>query len=406
MKKVSGGKKALGGALSGIRIVDLSTVVAGPISTQMLGDHGADVIKVESPLGDESRRMGPSYRDGVSAHYTGLNRNKRSVSLDLSAATGRDALLRLLESADVLVENFKPGALKKWGLGYDEVLKDRFPRLIYCHITGFGDGGPLGGLPGYDPIAQAFSGMISWNGHAGADPVRIGVNLIDTVAGAYLTSAVLMGLVERARSGRGQETEITLLDAALTLTHPFAADWFMSDKVPTPQGNHHPSAAPYDIFPTNDGYILICTVNDVQFRRLCEQLDRGELADDTRFRTREGRLANEDALVNELRSLFRGQGKVELALRLLKAGVPAGPILDLGEALRQPQLQARDAIVEGSDAYRGIATPIKMKRTPAHMQRLPPRFGEHSREVLSEAGFSAAEIDALIAGKVLMEAPG
>lgn len=391
------------GALTGLKIVDLGTVVAAPSCSQLLADHGADVIKVEPPHGDDSRRMGPSYRDGFSAHFTGMNRNKRSLALDLTKADGRAAFLRLLGDADVLMENLKPGSLAKLGLDYAEVLKPRFPKLVYCHITGFGAEGELGGLPGYDPIGQAFSGIMSWNGHAEGEPVRISANLVDMLSGAYLATAILMGLRERDRSGQGQEIEVTLLDAALNLTHPFAADWFFNGSVPARIGNRHPSAAPYNVFPTRDGHILICAVNDSQFRKLCDAIGRPDFADDPRFEGLAGRTAHQDELEQALRAAFAAENKRDLALRLLRLGVPAGPVLNLGEALSQTHVRERGAILEGEGGYRGIASPIRMSRTPATLRRLPPRFGAHNREVLREAGFDEDEIAALIEGRVLIE---
>lgn len=393
-------------ALDGLKILDLTTVVAGPTCTQMLGDHGADIIKIESPLGDDSRDLGPSAYGELSAHFSGLNRSKRAIALDLNQPDGRETLLRLLDGADVLIENFKPGGLEKWGLGYEQLLAERFPRLIHCHITGFGADGPLGGLPGYDVVAQALSGIMSFCGEPGGDPLRIGLNIVDTASGLSLAVGLLMAVQERHRSGRGQSVEVALLDTALTLMHPFAASYLMSGVVPTPVGNRHPVGAPFDLFPVRDGHVIMCIINNRQFRKLCTLLGKPDLASDPRFVDNGARVAHVDALGDELAVLLKDWTKMELSMTALKAGVMIGPVLDLSESLEQPQLAAREMIFDSGDGLRVIGTPIKMSRTPGRMERLPPRFGAHNREVLEQAGFTADEIAALIEGRILIEARG
>ena len=238
------------GALSGVRVVDLSRILAGPHCSQTLADHGADVIKIEPPGGDETRGWGPPFEDGESAYFRGLNRGKRGLALDLARAPGRDILLRLLGGADVLVENFKAGTLERWGLGYEEVLQPRHPRLIHCRISGFGGDGPLGGLPGYDAVAQAMSGLMAINGPADGPPVRIGAPVADLAAAMIAVQGIAMALYERERSGRGQGIEVSLLDAALGLLHPHAANYLMSGRRPGRTGSAHPNIAPYDLFAT------------------------------------------------------------------------------------------------------------------------------------------------------------
>ncbi|MHA1113578.1 MAG: CaiB/BaiF CoA transferase family protein [Alphaproteobacteria bacterium] len=393
-------------ALDGIRVIDLTTVVAGPTCTQLLGDHGADVIKVEAPHGDDSRDVGPPVYGDFTAHFAGLNRGKRALALDLSKAEGRDVLMRLLADADVLAENFKPGTLEGWGLGYDDVLSTRFPRLIHAHITGFGGDGPLGGLPGYDVVAQAFSGIMSFCGEADGDPLRVGLNIVDTATGLHLALAILLALEERHRTGRGQTAEVTLLDVALTLMHPFAANYLMAGVVPKRLGNRHPNGAPFDVFPVRDGHVIMCVINNRQFRKMCGMLGRPELGDDPRFKTNADRVAHVDALGDELKALLKDRDKVELCLDMLRNGVMLGPVLDLSESLENPQVAAREMIVDSGDGLRVIGTPIKLGRTPGRMSRLPPRFAEHNREILREAGFGDAEIDALIEGRVIVEERG
>ena len=245
-------KENSGGALAGWRVVDLSRVLGGPLCTQILGDHGADVIKVEPPQGDETRTWGPPFQDGESAYYTGINRNKRSIGLDLSRPEGRDIVLRLLEGADVLIENFRIGTMERWGLGYKEVLEAKFPALIYCRISGFGADGPLGALPGYDGVAQALSGLMSVNGTPESGPVRVGVAAVDLSTALNATIAILAAAAERSRSGRGQFVEATLYDTGISLLHPQITNWFMSNKPPQLVGNAHPSVTPYDRFRNQD----------------------------------------------------------------------------------------------------------------------------------------------------------
>lgn len=391
------------GALDGLRIIDLTSVVAGPSCAQALGDHGADVIKIESPTGDDSRHLGPPFLNGKSVHFQGLNRNKRSVALDLKTENGRQVLLRLLEDADVLLESFKPHTLSKLGLGYDEVLKERFPRLVYCCITGFGANGPLGGLPGYDAVAQAFAGIPSFCGEPDGEPLRLGLSVVDMIAGVRAGLAIMMAIHERHRSGLGQALEVTLFDTALSISHPYSTNWLMAGIKPKRYGNRHPSTAPFDVYRARDGHILLCLTNSRQFIRLCESFGRPELAVDPRFATNADRVQNMEALNDEIESLFAPHDKMELAMKLMREGVPAGPILDLDEALAQPQVAARDMILEGEGGFKVIGMPVKFSRTPGRLRRLPPRFGEHNRDVLRDAGFADDEIDALIAGKVLVE---
>lgn len=391
--------------LTGVTVVDLSNIIAGPLCAQMLADYGANVIKVEPPKGDESRRLGnPVYRGEAAAHYANLNRNKRSISLDLSRPEGRDVLLRLVEKADILFESFKPGAMEKWGLGY-EVLGKTFPRLIYCRLNGFGGSGPLGGFPGVDMVAQAYTGITSLNGEPDGGPLRTGINAVDVITGVYAFGGILLALLERGRSGRGQSVEATLYDSALSLLPPFSSNWLMGGITPKRVGNKYPYTAPCDIYPVSDGEILLLTPNDRIWGELCKVLGHPEIAREKRFLTREDRLANVDELTQVLRTLFAPHKREPIALALLKAGVPAAPVLTVPEAFSHPHITERGMILDGPEGYRGVANPIKLSRTPATLERIPPRFAEHNREVLREAGFTDAEIDALIAGRVMFEQP-
>jgi formyl-CoA transferase len=391
-----------GGALAGVKVIDLSRVLGGPYCTQILADHGAEVIKVEPPQGDETRDWGPPFQNGLSAYFAGVNRNKRSLGLDIAHARGRETLLRLLAGADVLVENFKPGTLEKWDLGHNDVLAPRFPRLVHCRITGFGSDGPFGGFPGYDAVIQAMAGLISINGAPESGPVRIGIPLVDLGSGLNALAGILMALLARQVSGRGQFLEVTLYDSAIGLLHPHAANWFMSGRPPRLTGNAHPNISPYDLYPTEGRPIFLGIGNDRQFATLCRELGRPGLAADPRFRGNAERLKNRDALTAELRGLLANQDGEALAARLLAAGVPAGAALDVPGALEHPHTRHREMVV-GKDGYRGTGLAVKLASTPGAVRTAPPAFGADGRAVLREAGFSASEIAELAAAGVLVE---
>lgn len=383
------------GALAGLKVVDLSRVLGGPFCTQVLADHGADVVKVEPPQGDETRDWGPPFKDNLSAYFSGINRNKRSLALDIAEPAGREVLLKLLEDADVMVENFKPGTLEKWGLGYEETLSKRFPRLVHCRITGFGSTGPLGGFPGYDAMVQAWAGLVSVNGSPEGGPVRVGLPLVDIGTGMNCAIGILAAIYERQRSGKGQFLEVTLFDTAVTLQHPHAPNWLMSGQVPKLYGNAHPNIVPYNNFPARGRNVVIGAGNDAQFRKLMAALGRPEVADDPRFRTNKDRNANRDALTPILAALIAEHDGIELATRLMASGVPAGAVLEIPDVLQHPHTAERQMVVE-KDGYRGTGIPIKFSRTPGAVRSKPPQFGQSSREVLAERGFDEAEIDRLV----------
>ena len=378
------------GALSGIRVVDLTRVLGGPYCTQILGDYGAEVIKVEPPQGDEVRDWGPPFDAARDAsYYLGVNRNKRSVGLDLSRSEGREVLLRLLERADVLIENYKPGTMEKWGLGYEAVLKERFPRLIHCRISGFGADGPMGGLPGYDAVIQAMVGMFSINGmppdaQANGGPTRIGIPLVDIGTGLYAAVAVLMAVVERARSGEGQFIDMTLYDAGIALMHPHVANYVLSGRVPGLTGNAHPNIAPYDKFPTRTVDIFLAVGNDRAFSRLCAELGAPGLADDPRFRTNGDRLGHRTELTAKLTALLALHDGEELCTRLLAAGVPAGPVRDVAEVWADAHTRHR-AMAAQLDGYQGWGLPMILAHTrrdhpdPAPIWRPWPRGAARER---------------------------
>ncbi len=386
------------GALTGIRVVDLSRVLGGPYATQVLGDHGADVVKVEPPGGDETREWGPPFREdgdvrGPSGYYLNVNRNKRGLALDLRKADGRLALLRLLEDADVLVENFKAGTLEKWDLGFEAVLQPMFPKLIHARVSGFGSEGPYGGFPGYDAVVQTMTGLSSVTGSPASGPVKMGTPVVDIASGLNTVIGILLALRERERTGKGQFIEVALYDVGLSLLHPHSANWLWGQKMPALTGNAHPNVAPYDLFATATRPIFLGVGNDGQFVKAMAVLGRPDLAKDDRFASMAGRNTNRAALTAVLAPLFAAEDGVALSQRLLEAGVPAGPLNNVQEALDEPQTKVREMRIETA-GYKGMGSPIKMSGTPPSLRRLPPDFGADTDAVLGEAGFSADEIAA------------
>tara|TARA_Y100000739_G_scaffold194006_2_gene175092 strand:+ start:1536 stop:2744 length:1209 start_codon:yes stop_codon:yes gene_type:complete len=390
------------GALSGIKIVDLTRVLSGPYATQILADHGAEVLKVEPPLGDEVRDWGPPFYEGNASYFIGLNRNKRSIGIDLRKPEGRVILMRLLEDADIVFENFKTGQMEKFGLGYEDVLKKEFPKLIYCRISGYGADGPLGGFPGYDAVIQSAAGWFSVNGTADSGPTRVGIPMVDMGTGLYSTIAMLMALEERSRSGKGQFIDMTLYDCAVSLLHPYLANYLLSDKVPQVTGNQHPNIAPYDKYPTKTGDIYIACGNNRQFLGLCQVLDQPELADDPRFKDNGDRSQNRDALTDVLRLAMVNEDGEDLCARLLANNVPAGAVNDIAQVMSHPHTAHRSMNAE-LDWYRGAGTPIKFSRTPGSLKSPPPKFGVHSREIMLAHGYSEGEIERMIGDGVVVE---
>ena len=391
-----------GGALQGLKVIDLSRVLGGPFCTQILADHGADVVKVEPPQGDETRGWGPPFKeDGTASYFIGINRNKRGIALDLAQPKGREVLFRLLANADVMIENFKTGTLEKWGMGYDAVLKERFPRLVHCRISGFGADGPLGGYAGYDACVQAQSGLMSLNGEKGGEPLRLGLPVIDLATGFNAAIGILMALSERARSGKGQFLEATLYESGITLAHPYNTNYFMTGKAPVLSGNGHPNLYPYDQFKTQTKPIYVGCGNNRQFQRFCAEIGKPGLAQDPRFTENSGRVTNRAALRAEVEDILAAQDGEAVCTRLLDRGVPCGVVQTIPDVLNHPHTKARGMIVEQGD-YRGLANPIKMSRTPAKMRRLPPKFGSANHEVLAAAGYSAKEIAALEAEGIVV----
>ncbi|MGE4373800.1 MAG: CaiB/BaiF CoA transferase family protein [Xanthobacter sp.] len=388
------------GALAGVKVIDLSRVLGGPLAGQILGDHGADVIKIEPPTGDDTRQWGPPFLNGTASYFQGLNRNKRSMALDLRQEAAREVLLHLLEDADVLIENFKTGTMEKWGLGYEGMLSKRFPRLIHCQVSGFGSDGPLGGLPGYDAILQAMGGLMSVNGEAYGAPTRVGLPVVDMVTALNGVIGILLALYERRQSGKGQFIEATLFDSSLSLLHPHAANYFLSGKVPQRSGNSHPNIAPYSTYETASRPVYLAVGNDGQFRKLCSLIGAEHLAQDPRFTTNGDRLVHRDALRVELERALAGFRAEELAPQLIAAGVPAGAVLDVSESLAQPHTAHRGMVVSMGE-YQGLASPIRLSRTAPSYRRPPPDFAAQTEDILREYGFSAELIEELKQGGVI-----
>jgi crotonobetainyl-CoA:carnitine CoA-transferase CaiB-like acyl-CoA transferase len=392
-------KPNTGGALAGFRVIDLTRVLGGPFCTQLLSDHGAEVIKVEPPQGDEVRDWGPPFKDGLSAYFSGVNRNKRSIGLDLRTEIGQKILFQLLEGADVMIDNFKAGSLEKWGIGYEEVIAKRFPALIYCSITGFGATGPFGGFPGYDAVAQALSGQISVNGSPDSGPMRIGVPVIDLATGLYAAIGILLAAEERRRSGRGQRVDTSLFDTGVALLHPQAANYFMSGKAPELTGNSHPNISPYSLYKTKQGMLFLAIGNDRQFRLLSELLGHPEWPTDPRFLHNPERVVNRDALDAAITEALRDHVAEDISSALLTKGAPAGAVLTIPEVAEHPHTLQSEMVVE-LNGYRGTGIPIKLGRTPGSVRTTPPLYGSATRDVLADLGYDRGQVDDLIADGV------
>ena len=390
------------GALEGLKVIDLSRVLGGPYCAQMLADHGAAVIKVEPPQGDETRTWGPPFdKEGISAYFAGINRNKRTIALDLSKPEGREVLLKLLAEADVLIDNFKTGTMEKWGIGYADTLANKFPRLVHARVSGFGEDGPLGGFPGYDAMVQASAGLVSVNGSPESGPVRVGVPVVDLSTGMNACIGILMALYERNRSGKGQFIDATLYDSAIALHQPHAPNYFTAGQKPKLVGNSHGSLVPYSNFPTKGRNIAIAAGNDGQFRKLAQMLGKPELAQDPRFKTNKDRVAHRLELEAELRELLKDRDADSFSIELMKGGVPSGAVLEVPDVMEHPHTKHRGMVWE-KDGYRNVGNPVKLSRTPAGVHSKPKKFGSDTKAVLAEAGYSATEIDNLIASGIAL----
>lgn len=378
------------GALDGLRVLDVTHVMAGSYCSMLLSDLGADVVKVERPvIGDLTRWAG----DGIDA-FGPLNRNKRSICIDLGAEAGRAALLALVESADVLVQNQRPGQMERWGLGYDDCAAVN-PALVYCSISGFGTEGPLAGDGGFDLMAQGMSGVMSLTGEHGGDPCKVGVPLADLNAAVFGALGVLAALQHRTATGRGQHVTTSLLESTIAYLVWEAAMWFQAGVVGEPGGSAHRLSAPYEAFPTADGWITVAAPQPDVFVALCGVIGRNDLVSDERFTSPTRRLRNRDVLADELSAALRTRATDEWLGELRAVGVPCGPVLDIGQVFTHAQVLAND-MVQGEGDERRIGAPVKLSATPMRVGRSAPQLGEHTEEVLAELGWSAERIAAVL----------
>jgi formyl-CoA transferase len=406
-------------ALDGIKVLDLSRVLAGPWCTQILADLGADVIKIERPgVGDDTRTWGPPFIKDANgndtdqaSYFTACNRNKRSVTVDMATPDGQALLRQMAAQADIVVENFKTGGLKQYGLDH-ESLRAANPRLIYCSVTGFGHDGPYAERAGYDLMIQAMTGMMSItgrpDGEPGGGPLRVGVALTDLFTGVYASTAILAALQVRDRTGEGQHIDMALLDVGMAILANQASAFLNTGKAPGRQGNTHPSLAPYQDFPTQDGSMLLAIGNNGQFARFCEAAGHPEWATDARFATNTLRVKHRGVLIPMMEELTRTRTTADWVALLEDKAVPCGPINDIAQAFDDAQVKARGLAVtlprnagDGIESITGVASPLRLAATPPVLRHAPPALGQHTREVLAEFGIDAARFDTLRAAGVV-----
>lgn len=395
----------MAGALEGITILDLSRVLAGPFCTMMLGDLGAEVIKVEGPRSpDETRTWGPPFTGGESAYYLCANRNKRALTLDLKSEQGRDVLKRLALRSDVLVQNFKSGTLEKWGLGFDVLHKEN-PQLIMASITGFGQNGPYKEAPGYDFMVQAMAGLMSITGEPEGAPMKTGVAIADILTGLHTAVAILAALHDRDRTGLGQSLDISLFDSQIAALVNVASNYLISGQVPKRLGNQHPNIVPYQVFPTQDRDIVVAVGNDRQFARFAEIIGMPQLASDERFAANADRVRNRGELIPLITRQLCRRPAAEWLAALDRADIPNGPIHTLDTLFADPQVAAREMVVEmahpTAEHIRLVGSPFKLSRTPVEMRRHPPLHGEHTDSIMRELGYSERQIDEMKRNQII-----
>jgi formyl-CoA transferase/CoA:oxalate CoA-transferase len=383
--------------LNGIRVVDLTSSLAGPTCTQILAALGADVVKVEHPQrGDEARAWGPQFFEGGSVMFFAANASKRSLGLDIKTADGMEALLRLVDRADVFVQSMRPGTAERLGLG-GEALRERNERLVYCSIGAFGRSGPLAGQPGYDPLMQAFTGIVSVTGESDRPGVRVGTSLIDLGTGVWAALGIVAALLERAQSGRGREVDVSLFETGLSLVGYQLTDALRTGNAPGRFGTAFPLIAPYEVFPTQDGELMIAAANDGLFVQLCKRIGLPALAEDPRFRTNPDRLANRDALLPPIRARLAEESSAHW-LDVLE-GIPVAPVQDIAQAAAHEQTRAV-GIVQELAGMETLALPLEIDFERVGHNDAPPTLGAHSADVLAELGYSTEEVDALAAAGV------
>ena len=397
----------MSGPLEGCRVIELAHIMAGPVCGMMLADMGADVVKVEKVQGDDTRRMVPPEIRGESAAFMMMNRNKRGIVLDLKNPDGKEALRRLLRDADVVIENYRKGTMERLGLGYD-TLRAENPGLIYAEISGFGRTGPYADRGGFDLIAQGMSGLMSITGEGpGRPPVKVGAPVSDITAGILAAMGISAAYARKLRTGQGERVDTSLFEAAITHTYWQSAIAFATGEDPGPMGSAHPLNAPYQAFETADGWINIGAANQANWERLVRLIGAPELKDDARFASNAERMANRAALEEVLNGVFRQRPTAEWLEVLEEGGLPAGPVLTIGEMHADPQARARDMVVEtehpSAGTVRALGLPVKFTEAPGGVRMPAPLKGQHTREVLGEAGYGADEIERLIASGAAVE---
>ncbi len=395
--------------LAGMVVLDLTQIMAGPVCTMLLADMGADVIKIERPNGgDDTRRMGPPYAGGLAAGFLALNRNKRSLALNLQDDRGRQVFRRLLETADVVVENFRPGVMERLGLGYAELVQDR-PSLVYCSISGFGGTGPYRNRGGFDLVAQGMSGLMSITGFPDSPPAKVGVPITDISAGTLAAYGILCAYIHALKTGQGQSVDTSLLEAGIAYTIWESALYFAEGEIPGPLGSAHRVSAPYQALRTADGYINIGAATQATWEQFCRALGLENLIEDPKFKIPGDRKARESELAELLESTLSRECTAYWLELLDKAGVVAGPIYNMEQVYHDPQVQAREMLIDLDDPELGIlhniGIPVKLSATPGRIRRRAPALGEHSVEVLQAAGFSEADVADLVNAGVVLAYP-
>jgi formyl-CoA transferase/CoA:oxalate CoA-transferase len=386
--------------LDDIFVVDLSRILSGPVTTMLMADMGAEVIKVEPPpAGDDSRQWGPPFVGGVSTYFLSVNRNKKSLGLNLKTEEGKQVLWRLIARADVLIENFRPGVLGKLGFSYQAVSRLN-PRIVYCSISGFGQTGPYRDRPGYDVIAQGESGVMDLTGYPDQPPAKLGPSLADVVTGLYAFQGILLALLARHRTGKGQFVDISLLDSIVsTLTYQ-AMIYFSTGQSPKRMGTRHHSIVPYECFKAGDGFVNIAVTNPRQWDNFCSVLGFPELATDSRFQKMADRIANYSQLKPIIDRAVSTMTRAEVMKRLSEVGIPAGPVNTVGEILEDPQINAREMVVQLLHPEHGplrfLGIPIKLSDNPGAVETYPPSFGQHNTSILTKLGYSGDAIAALV----------
>ncbi len=380
----------MAGALENIKVLDLSRVLAGPYCTMIMGDLGAEILKVEAPGGsDETRKWGPPFQHDVSAYYLSANRNKKAITVDLKSDEGIEIIKKLVQESDVIISNFKTGTMDSFGLGYDDLALLN-PRIVYCSITGFGETGPERNMPGYDFIIQAMSGLMSITGTKESGPQKSGVAIVDILTGLYACIGIQAALLERVQSGKGQKLDISLYDSAVSALVNIGSNYLMAEKVPATLGNMHANIVPYQTFQTLDGEMVIAVGNDNQYKALCHVLGKPEYAADERFQTNPNRVEHRDILVPLLQEIFITQETKYWQEQCRNNNIPSGPIQSLEEVVNDKQLQSRDMFITQNHPTAGkiklIGSPLKLSRTPVQMKYHPPNPGEHNEEIMSRLG--------------------